>query len=79
MVELLKYLLGLAIVLTVFVCAAWFLRDGLPKALAYCNILQGPAKGPKWLYLAGGIVLLGVSVAVTIGFINLLSNLLESV
>ena len=78
MVELLTYLLGLAIVLTVFICAWWFLRDGLPKVLARFNLLQGPATGSKWVFLAGGLLVLAASVAVTIGFINLLSKLLES-
>ena len=49
------------------VCTVWFLKEGLPKALAYFNILQGPAKGPKWLYMAAAILMVGLGVALTMG------------
>ena len=67
MVALLTYALIMVIGLLSLACTIWFLTEGLPKVLAYFNILQGPATGPKRLYMAAAILMVGLGVALTMG------------
>ena len=77
MTGLVAYIFGLAICFGSAMAALWFVTDGLWAITRKLGILQGPARGPSWLYAIGAIVIMVLYKAIFIGLVMVAGRILK--